>query len=209
MNGLPLANGIIIDTATGQAIGPSIDASKTERLRKRETKSHVAGRDRVNIAIRIGIAELIAEPRALTTIGVVWMYYTLGLSDFDISTATGLTVDQVESIKGLSMFDTLQNTLTGNLTKLGEEDLNSRIAALAPQALDELEDIINDGEVEAAVRARVADSLLDRAGYAPKQMIEHKHKHEGGLIIKYVEDRTSDMKTLPNVQIDRHGAEDA
>lgn len=209
MSQLPLANGIIIDTETGQAIGPSISASKTDRVRKKEPRSHVAGRDRVNTAIRIGIAELIAEPRALTTIGVVWMYYTLGLSDYDISTATGLTVDQVESIKGLSIFDTLQNTLTGNLTKLGEEDIHKRIAALAPKALDELEDIIDDAEVEVAVRARVADSLLDRAGYAPKQMIEHKHKHEGGLIIKYVEDRTQDMKTIPGVQIDRHGAEDA
>lgn len=206
---LPLANGIIIDTETGQAIGPSIAAEKVQRVAKKEPRSHVQGRDRVNRAIRIGIAELPAEPRALTTIGAVWMYYVLGLSDYDISTATGLTVAQVESIKGLSMFDTLQNTLTGNLTKLGEEDLHQRIASLAPRALDELEDILEDNEVDANTKARIAEGMLDRAGYAPKQMVEHKHKHEGGLIIKYVEDRSIDAKTIPPVQIDRNGAEDA
>lgn len=206
---LPLANGIIIDTETGQAIGPSIAAEKAERVTRREPRSHVAGRDRVNRGIRIGIAELPAEPRALTTIGVVWMYYTLGLSDYDISTATGLTVAQVESIKGLSMFDTLQNTLTANMTKLGEDDIHQRIASLAPRALNELEDILDDTDVDANTKVRVADSILDRAGYAPKQMVEHKHKHEGGLIIKYVEDKTMDAKAIPPVQIDRNGAVDA
>lgn len=206
---LPLANGIIIDTETGQAIGPSLSAEKAERLRKKEPRSHVQGRDRVNKAIRIGIAELPAEPRALTTVGVVWIYYTLGLSDYDIATATGLTVGQVESIKGLSMFDTLQTMLMSNVTKLGEEDIHQRIASLAPRALDEMEDILDDNEVDASTKVRVAESLLDRAGYAPKQMVEHKHKHEGGLIIKYVEDKTIDAKTIPPVQIDRNGATDA
>lgn len=206
---LPLANGIIIDTETGQAIGPSIDAEKTKRLQNKEPRAHVAGRDRVNSAIRIGIAELPAEPRALTTIGVVWMYYTLGLNDYDISTATGLTIAQVESVKGLSMFETLQSTLIANVTKLGEEDIHARIAALAPRALNELEDILADGDVDANTKQRVADSLLDRAGYAPKQMVEHKHKHEGGLIIKIVEDRPLNDKTIPPVQIDRNGAIDA
>lgn len=206
---LPLANGIIIDTETGQAIGPSVSAAKTERLQRKEPASHVQGRDRVNKAIRIGIAELPAEPRALTTIGVVWLYYTLGLSDYDISTATGLTVAQVESIKGLSMFDTVQSMLMSNVSKLGEEDIHQRIASLAPRALDEMEDILDDGEVDAGTKVRVAESLLDRAGYAPKQMVEHKHKHEGGLIIKYVEDKTVDAKAIPPVQIDRAGAIDA
>lgn len=206
---LPLANGIIIDTETGQAIGPSLSADKAERVMKKERKSHVQGRDRVNRDIRIGIAELPAEPRALTTIGVVWMYYTLGLSDFDIATATGLTAGQVESIKGLSMFETLQTTLVANMTKLGEEDMHSRIAQLAPKALDELEDILEDINVDASTKARVAEGMLDRAGYAPKQMVEHKHKHEGGLIIRYVEERAVDPKSIPAVQIDRQGAQDA
>ncbi len=206
---LPLANGIIIDTETGQAIGPSVSAEKAARLQRKEPASHVNGRDRVNRAIRIGIAELPAEPRALTTVGVVWLYYTLGLSDYDIATATGLTVAQVESIKGLSMFDTVQNMLMQNVTKLGEEDIHQRIASLAPRSLDTIEDILDDDEAEASTRLRAAESLLDRAGYAPKQMVEHKHKHEGGLIIKYVEDKTIDAKAIPPVQIDRNGATDA
>lgn len=228
MNELPLANGIVIDTRTGQAIAPSLhdnavkqqenndahrsrQTSTAARNGVRDGKERVAerGRDRSNRAVRTPIAELPADPRAITTVGVVWLYFTLGLSDFDIRDATGLTLPQIESIKGLSLFDTIGDRVGHNLAELGREDIRSRIERMANRSVDVIEAVIDDNEVEASVKLRAAQDLLDRAGHSAKQIIEHNHKLEGGLVIKHVRSVEMDSSQLPRIHIDRDGASDA
>lgn len=206
---LALPNGIIIDKTTGQAIAPSLSAEKAEKATKRESHAKELGRDRSNKPVRCTVNELPAAPAALTTVGVVWMYWALGLSDYDIRDCTGLTLLQVENIKGISTFQELQNRITSNLTKLGEEDVHSRLAGMVGRALDVQEGILDDNDVDATVKAKVTDSILDRAGYAPKQIIENRHRVEGGLIIKYIEETNLDAKRVPKINIDRTGAIDA
>ena len=47
----------------------------------------------------------------------------------------------------------------------GSIDVAQRIQEIAPRALEILEDLMNDDSTNKGLRARVADSLLDRAGY--------------------------------------------
>lgn len=217
MNHLPLANGVIIDTTTGQAIAPSLHADAAahqEKLDERKqpnagTTAQARGRDRTNKAIRTPIAELPAAPNAITTVGIVWLYFTLGLSDFDIADATGLTVKQIDGIKGLSLFDTIGDRIATNSAALGQDDIRARIERTAARSLDVLETAMNSSEVDPAVRVRVAEGMLDRAGHSAKQIIEHNHKLEGGLIIKHVRETVLDSDKLPTVNIDKRGAEDA
>jgi hypothetical protein len=220
MTELPLANGVVIDTKTGQAIAPSLSADAAARQEKKDEakstgsradRSNAAarGRDRSNKAVRTPIAELPADPRAITTVGVVWLYFSLGLSDFDISDATGLTLSQVDSIKGLSLFETIGDRVGHNLTLLGQEDIRSRIEGYATKSLDTLNAALDDDDVEAAVKVRVAQDLLDRAGHSAKQIIEHNHKLEGGLVIRHVRETHIDSDALPRVNIDRNGAQNA
>ena len=225
MNELPLANGIVIDTRTGQPIAPSVSASVVQREEdkdvRKSSKSDAAdgsstrdraaraGRDRTNRAVRTPVAELPADPRAITTVGIVWLYFTLGLSDFDIKDATGLTLAQIESIKGLSLFDTIGNRIGSNLVALGKEDITARIDAMAARSADVLEAALDDPELDPALRVGVAKDMLDRAGHSAKQITEHRHKLEGGLIIKHIRETTIDSSAMPRVHIDINGAVDA
>ncbi len=209
MEQFALANGLIVDTATGAIINPNASADKVEKAVAREKHAPSIGRDRSNKPIRISIGELPADPRACTTVGIVWLYWSMGLSDYDIRDATGLTLAQIESVKGLSLFNQIQNIITNNLSKLGEEDMLTRIASLAPRAMDEMESVLNDSEVDVNAKVRVAESLLDRAGFGAKQITEHRHKVEGGLLIRYVEETVIDAKKIPQINIDREGATDA
>ena len=47
-------------------------------------------------------------------------------------------------------------------------------------------------------RMSAAKDVLDRAGQRPADVIEHKHKMEGGLTIEYVEKKDD----IPTINID-------
>ena len=202
---LPLANGVLIDTKTGQAISPQIAPQAAEAKIRSPKRVHEAGRDKTNKYVRIGVADLPAEPKAVTTIGIVWLYYTLGLSDPDIADATGLTIDQVVNMKGLSLFDTIGSRINKNMNTLLQDDIRARIERSASGALDELEDILADNDVEANIKVRVAQDLLDRAGHAPKQITEHRHTLNGGLVIKHIRETKLDSASIPAVTIEHEG----
>ena len=90
----------------------------------------------------------------------------LGISNVEIAERVGCTPAVVSY--------TLNSGLgrqQGSLLK-AEADINSvevakAIRETAPQALRVLQDIMNDAEVAASTRARVADSILSRAGFDP------------------------------------------
>src|SRR4249920_3094708 len=77
MSDLPLANGLVIDTKTGQALLPSTSPDavinqQTKKFRQSTRDTTTRGRDRNNRAVRRGLVDLPADSKAITTAGVVW-----------------------------------------------------------------------------------------------------------------------------------------
>jgi hypothetical protein len=205
MSTLALANGVIIDTNTGQVITPTINPEAASVKEQPSRKTYERGRDKNNRVFRLNAADLPAAPRSITSIGVVWLYFMLGLSDHDIADATGMRMDQVEHIKGLQLFDRIGKMLIDNAAKLHDDDIRTRLIVMSSSALDNIEDIAGDAEVDAAVKLRAAQDVLDRAGFGAKQIHEHNVKMSGGLVIKYIDD-TESTKPVPEMIID-HNAE--
>lgn len=58
-------------------------------------------------------------------------------------------------------------------------DISKEIQRIAPQALENLREVINDEEDQVPLHMKVKESnnLLDRAGYGAKQKSEHRHLH--------------------------------
>jgi hypothetical protein len=54
---------------------------------------------------------------------------------------------------------------------------------------------LENNEVGLGTRLGVAKDVLDRAGHRPADIIEHRHKMEGGLTIEYVE-KKDDIPTI-------------
>jgi len=205
MSDLPLANGLVIDTKTGQAILPSTspDAVINQQAKKYKQSAQattVRGRDRNNRAVRRGLVDLPADSKAVTTCGVVWLYFTLGINDAEIAEATGLKLSQVDMIKGLQLFQQLDTLLKDNIAALTSDSVQKRIDAMSASALDKLEDLVEDEETRPATKARVLMNMLDRGGFSPKQVMEHRHSMEGGLIIRHIRE-VAQPKQMPTIDV--------
>jgi hypothetical protein len=206
MADLPLANGLVIDTRTGQAIIPttSPDAvihQQTARTKQTAEQTVVRGRDRNNRPVRRSVVDLPADTKAVTTAGVVWLYFTLGINDAEIAEATGLKLSQVDMIKGLQLFQQLDHLIKDNIATLQSDDVQKRIERMSGKALDGLEDILEDDETKPATKARVYMNMLDRGGFSPKQVMEHKYSLEGGLVIRHIRE-IAQPKHMPSIDVD-------
>ena len=202
---LPLANGLIIDTKTGQAILPSTSPDsvinqQTKKHRDTKVAANIRGRDRSNRVVRRGLVDLPADTKAITTAGVVWLYFTLGINDAEIAEATGLKLSQVDMIKGLQLFNQLDVLLKDNIAALTSDSVQKRIDSMSSKALDGLEDILEDEETRPATKARVLMNMLDRGGFSPKQVMEHRHSMEGGLVIRHIRE-VAQPKQMPTIDV--------
>jgi hypothetical protein len=205
MNELPLANGLVIDTKTGQAILPttSPDAviqQQTTKTRDTPQAATIRGRDRTNRVVRRGLIDLPADTKAVTTAGVVWLYFILGINDAEIADATGLKLSQVDMIKGLQLFGQLDILIKSNIQSINADDVQKRIDALAAASLDKLEDMMGDEDTRPATKARIAMNMLDRGGYSPTQVMEHRHSLEGGLTIRHIRE-VAQPKHMPAIDV--------
>ena len=206
MADLPLANGLVIDTRTGQAIVPSTspDAGihqQTARTKQTAEQTVVRGRDRNNRVVRRGLIDLPADSKAVTTAGVVWLYFNLGINDAEIAEATGLKLSQVDMIKGLQLFHQLDTLVKDNMAAMEADDVQKRIDRMSGKALDKLEDLVDDEETKPATKSRILMNMLDRGGFSPKQVLEHRHSLEGGLTIRHIRE-IAQPKNMPSVSID-------
>ena len=206
MPDLPLANGLVIDTATGQAMLPStspeaVIQQQTKRTKQTTQEATVRGRDRNNRAVRRGLVDLPADSKAITTAGIVWLYFNLGINDAEIAEATGLKISQVDMIKGLQLFGQLDHLVKDNIAALQADSVQKRIDSLSADALNTLEDMMEHEDTRPATKARIAMNMLDRGGFSPKQVMEHRHSLEGGLVIRHIRE-IAQPKHMPTVDID-------
>ena len=206
MPDLPLANGLIIDTTTGQAILPStspdaVIQQQTAKYKTNKQETTTRGRDRNNRSIRRGLVDLPADSKAVTTAGVVWLYFNLGINDAEIAEATGLKISQVDMIKGLQLFTQLDVLVKDNIAALQADSVQKRIDALSSDALNTLEDMMDHEDTRPATKARIAMNMLDRGGFSPKQVMEHRHSLEGGLVIRHIRE-IAQPKHMPTVDVD-------
>lgn len=206
MPDLPLANGLVIDTTTGQAMLPTTSPEavihqQTTKHRQSAQAATTRGRDRSNRVVRRGLIDLPADSKAITTAGVVWLYFNLGINDAEIAEATGLKISQVDMIKGLQLFQQLDALVKDNIAKMQADSVQKRIDAMSADALNKLEDMLDDEETRPATKARIAMNMLDRGGFSPKQVMEHRHSLEGGLVIRHIRE-IAQPKTMPTVDID-------
>jgi len=180
---LILADGTKINPVDGTIV---TDASLVEVPNTEQIKREI-------VASRKRISDLPVPPAQMNTISVIISYSLFGINDEDISTTLFIPLDQVVAIKSSDAYHNLQEQF---LKSIIESDLssvrgmfvqNSRIAA---DKMFRLLDSNNE-----ATQIVAAKDVLDRAGHRPVDVIEHRHKMEGGLTIEYV-DKKSDVPTI-------------
>ena len=118
------------------------------------------------------------EPATLTPAHInMVLDKAAGYTNIEIGERWDYTPVQVANVlshpDSQTILSTIQAMQAGSLVSM-----ESRFAALAPEALNVKVGIMRDPDVSPGTRDRVATDILDRAGYSPRRHEEHTHKHQ-------------------------------
>jgi hypothetical protein len=158
-----------------------------------EVPTH-AEAQRIVTAARRKLSELPEVPRTMNAVSVVLAYSLFGLDDEEIAIATGLSVEQIGRIKVgdpyTQMHDAVVRTVLDSETNVVRELFvkNARNAAhVVVRAME---------EGTRSDRMAAAKDILDRSGHRPSDVVEHRHRMDGGLVIEIVKRDGAQMPVI-------------
>jgi hypothetical protein len=171
---LILANGMKIDPRTGSMIREKVVAIPNNiEARKKITAVHATLQDLPDVAERINV------------VGAIITYALFGLSDEDIGIALGIPKELIERIKLSDAYKKMRDTVVDNVQQ-HEDDLSRIIASHASDAVNTLVDLMQNEETDDKVKLMASKDILDRSGYSPKQIVEHRNSMQQSLRIEVV-----------------------
>ena len=147
------------------------------------------------VAARRKLADLPDVPRTMNTISVVLSYTLFGLDDVEIALATGLTELQIGTIKMNDAYTQMRDTVVGSIIASESDDVRQMFAVNSRLATNTLLSVLHRSKSETN-KISVARDILDRAGHRPADVVEHRHKLDGGLTIEIIQRDTKEMPTI-------------
>ena len=148
------------------------------------------------VAARKRIADLPLPPEQMNTLSLVMAYSVFGLSDKDISSVLSLSEDQVHNIKMNNVYNELQQNLVQSIIHSDATEVRDLFVLNSKTSAHLFIDTVKDPEMGIGTRLSAANNILDRAGHRPADIVEHRHKVEGGLRIEYVKKEEQDIPTI-------------
>lgn len=182
--------------ADGTMIAPDGKVVKPKKTIVEVPANSVAQREIV--ALRRRVVDLPAPPKQMHVISAVLTYSLFGLNDLDIAAIIGITEMQVGTIKMSTAYSAFQEQIVKQIIDADASDVRSMFVQHARDATKTMVDLM-DAENE-AIKLAAAGQILDRAGMRPVDIVEHRHKVEGGLTIKYIDD--DEKKELPIIDME-------
>lgn len=197
---LPLDASAPFELADGTKIDPTTGSIVKERKAFIEVPAPSVAQQLV-VRARKSIADLPVPPQQLSGVALVAFYTLFGLSDSDIALALDgrLTVEQIERIRALDVYRDFMESAKTNIIDTSADQVRE---VFQNNALRMANNIINaaNGDDDNVLAFKASQDVLDRAGHRPADIIEHKHKLEGGLNI--VITRRDATQEAPVIDID-------
>jgi hypothetical protein len=174
---LILADGTVINPENGSVVidEPLVEIPNTAQI-KREI-----------VASRMRISDLPVPPNQMNTLSVLLSYTLMGITDEDISTALLIPLEQVTTIKKSDEYTKLSDAIVANIVASDLSTVRGMFVDKSRNAANVMFGAMEDVELGINTRMTAAKDILDRAGQRPVDVVEHRHKMEGGLTIEYVE----------------------
>lgn len=198
---IELADGTKIDKKTGEVLGDKreeIKASTDDLLPVEsddlsvdvsELKQHL-------VATR-HIKDLPGDVNTSRAIAVVLSLSLYGLSDAEIATVCGIEYEQVLSLKSLEGYENFMQAVLENVMNAHSNNVRHMFVKNAKFAAENIISGLNSKIPE--VRALASKEVLDRGGFRPADIVEHRVTHENELKIVYIKDD----KNTPIIELDR------
>ena len=153
------------------------------------------------VASRMRVSDLPVPPKQMNTLSVILSYSLQGINDFDIANIISVDIDKLHTIKKSDPYKELQSTIIKNITESDLSDVRGMFVQKSRNAAQVMFDVIDDADIGVGTKMAAAKDILDRAGQRPVDVVEHRHKMEGGLVIEYVEKKDD----LPTIDITPNG----
>tara|TARA_B100000131_G_scaffold306302_1_gene333225 strand:+ start:1429 stop:2028 length:600 start_codon:yes stop_codon:yes gene_type:complete len=183
---LVLADGTVINPTDGTVVvDDKDDLIEIPSVREMQREYAVAKRR---------LTDLPVPPSKMNTISMVLCYSLMGITDSDIATVLNLDEEQVGRIRMSDSFREIRESVVHNIIESDQESVRSMISQSGVLAASRMVEGLNS--TNEATRIHSAKDLLDRGGHRPADVIEHKHKIEGGLRIEYVTKEENDIPTI-------------
>jgi hypothetical protein len=184
--------------ADGRLVYP--DGSVVDPTQAQELVEIPTNREAVALVIsaRKKIADLPAVPKTMNTVSVVLSYTLFGLDDVEIALATGMTEDQVGRIKMHEAFTQMRESVVSSILGSEADNVRDLFQQHSRNAVSKLVDALEGKKINNN-QILVARDFLDRAGHRPADVVEHRHKLDGGLTIEII--RRED-KVIPTIYLE-------
>jgi hypothetical protein len=139
---------------------------------------------RIITNVRRKVSDLPEVPKTMNAVGAVLAYTLFGLDDEEIAIATKLTVDQVGRLKCSDPYTQMHEAVVRTVIDSETDVVRELLAKNAKDAAKVVVDAMHNGS--RSDRMAAARDVLDRSGHRPADVVEHRHRVDGGLVIEYV-----------------------
>lgn len=183
------------------ADGTKIDPISGEVVKQRNDYIEVPSNSeaqRIVTRVNRSIVDLPAPPKHMNFISVVMMYQLMGLNNKDIAIAANCTIEQVENVQTLGVFKECFDIVRDAVLANDSESIQALFAQRSRAAADTVHDIMKDTDVDEKVRLNAAKDILDRGGFRPADVIDHRHSFENQMRIEYIE--KDSMSNVPTIE---------
>lgn len=187
--------------ADGRLVYPGGHVDDPARVRPTqfvEVPTHVDAQ-RIVTSARRKISDLPELPRTMNAVGAILAYTMFGLDEEETAIATGLTVEQVGRLKVGDAYSQMYEALVHSVLDQETDVVRELLAKNARGAASVMVEALEAGS--RADRMAAARDILDRSGHRPVDVVEHRHRMDGGLIIEIVKRDTSN--SLPVIDMER------
>jgi hypothetical protein len=153
---------------------------------------------RIIIAARRKLSELPEVPQTMNAVSVILSYTLFGLDDEEIAIATKLTTGQISRIKQGDAYTQMHDAVVRSVLDSETNVVRELFVKKAKQAAEVVVRAMEEGT--RADRMAAARDILDRSGHRPSDVVEHRHRMDGGLVIEIVR---RDGAVVPTIEMDR------
>ena len=130
------------------------------------------------------VADLPDIPRTMNAVSVVLSYTLFGLDDTDIAIAARISEPQIVKIKESDAYRSMHDNVVRSILDAEANVVRDIFQQHSRDAANVLVDSLHNGN--RAERMVAAKDFLDRAGHRPSDIVEHRHRLDGGLTIEIV-----------------------
>ena len=146
---------------------------------------------------RRSVAELPVVGAGMNALSLVLLYSMWGLSDQDIAIQINVTIDQVKNIKKLEEYKKLSNDILTNVLEYEANDIRTFFQQNAKGAATKIVELAT--QEDGALGFKASQDILDRAGFRPADVHEHRIKMDA-LQIEVI--RKDEKPDIPAIEAD-------